>query len=153
MTEQQAIQIRNMRSDGIGYRSIAMAVGLSRDIVRNFCKSRGLSGYGKALKRNIEEKTMLGINCLSCGKAIIQPKTGRRRKFCSEGCRREWWKLHSDELNKKEGAYYKTVCAGCGKEFLSYGNSHRKYCTHDCYIKARFWEVEDESSKITGSAD
>lgn len=42
MTEQQAKQIREMREQGIGYRSIALTVGLSRDIVRNFCKSRGL---------------------------------------------------------------------------------------------------------------
>ena len=49
MTEQQAKQIREMREQGIGYRSIALTVGLSRDIVRNFCKSRGLSGYGSAL--------------------------------------------------------------------------------------------------------
>ena len=37
MTEGQAKQIREMREQGIGYRSIALTVGLSRDIVRNFC--------------------------------------------------------------------------------------------------------------------
>ena len=59
MTEQQAKQIREMREQGIGYRSIALTVGLSRDIVRNFCKSRGLSGYGSALTKNIQEQVML----------------------------------------------------------------------------------------------
>lgn len=56
MTEQQTKQIRKMREQGIGYRSIALSVGLSRDIVRNFCKAKGLSGYGSALTKNIQEQ-------------------------------------------------------------------------------------------------
>ena len=72
MTEQQAKQIREMREQGIGYRSIALTVGLSRDIVRNFCKSRGLSGYGSALTKNIREQVMLGKACLYCGKEMNQ---------------------------------------------------------------------------------
>ena len=39
MTEQQAKQIREMREQGIGYRSIALTVGLSRDIVVWYKKS------------------------------------------------------------------------------------------------------------------
>lgn len=35
-------------------------------------------------------------------------------------------------------AFYPLICAECGKEFLSYGNRKRKYCSHACYIKARF---------------
>ena len=91
MTELQARQIREMREQGIGYQSIALMVGLSRDIVRNFCKSRGLAGYGKAIKKNLQEQVMLGKCCLYCGKDIRQADTGRPRKFCSEKCRREWW--------------------------------------------------------------
>ena len=130
MTEQQAKQIREMREQGIGYRSIALTVGLSRDIVRNFCKSRGLSGYGSALTKNIREQVMLGKACLYCGKEMKQPDTGRPKKFCSDKCRREWWKGHPERINRK-----------------------RKYCSHDCYIKARFWEVEDEDSEAISSAD
>ena len=136
MTEQQAKQIREMREQGIGYRSIALTVGLSRDIVRNFCKSRGLSGYGSALTKNIQEQVMLGKACLYCGKEMKQLDTGRPKKFCSDKCRREWWKGHPERINRKESAMYPAVCVRCGKEFLSYGNRKRKYCSHDCYIKA-----------------
>ena len=153
MTEQQAKQIREMREQGIGYRSIALTVGLSRDIVRNFCKSRGLSGYGSALTKNIREQVMLGKACLYCGKEMKQPDTGRPKKFCSDKCRREWWIGHPERINRKESAMYPAVCVRCGKEFLSYGNRKRKYCSHDCYIKARFWEVEDEDSEAISSAD
>ncbi|NBI93151.1 RNA polymerase subunit sigma-70, partial [Lachnospiraceae bacterium] len=26
----------------------------------------------------------------------------------------------------------------CGRDFSFYGSRHPKYCSHDCYIKARF---------------
>lgn len=45
MTEFQEKQIRDLRLQGTGYRAIASVVDLSRDIVRNYCKSHGLDGY------------------------------------------------------------------------------------------------------------
>ena len=39
MTDAQAKQINEMRMRGMGYKAIGMAIGLSRDIVRNYCKS------------------------------------------------------------------------------------------------------------------
>ena len=137
MTEQQAKRILEMRSRGMGYRSIGFMVGLSRDIVRNFCKSRGLTGYGPVLKQNVQKQVLLGKACRYCGRGMEQPATGRRRKFCSEECRRQWWKVHPEEINRRESAMYPMVCLYCGKCFVSYGNKGRKYCSHDCYIKAR----------------
>lgn len=153
VTEQQEKQIRRMREEGSGYRSIAMMVGLSRDIVRNYCKAKGLAGYGSALTKNIQEQVMLGKACLYCGKEIGQPPTGRPRKFCSEKCRREWWKAHPERINRRESAMYKMTCERCGREFVSYGNRSRKYCGQECYIKARFWEVENENGKTADAAN
>ncbi len=41
MTSVQEKQIRNFRMKGIGYKAIASTLGLSRDVVRNHCKSLG----------------------------------------------------------------------------------------------------------------
>jgi hypothetical protein len=30
------------------------------------------------------------------------------------------------------------VCQHCGKPFTDYANRHRKYCSHPCYIAARY---------------
>lgn len=38
----------------------------------------------------------------------------------------------------KQKAVYTFTCPECGKEFTAYGNAKRKYCSHDCYIAARF---------------
>ena len=37
-----------------------------------------------------------------------------------------------DEVKHK--AVYTYECACCGKPFTAYGNSHRKYCSHECYV-------------------
>ena len=136
MTDLEAAQIREMRMKGIGYRAIAETLGLSRDIVRNHCKAKGMGGYVAATVKNLQEREVQNGICLCCGEEISQQGNGRPRKFCSEKCRRQWWKTHPEEGNRK--AVYTQVCARCGKEFTAYGNSHRKYCSHDCYIRARF---------------
>ena len=142
MDDRQKREIRRMRLEGKGYRIIAKEIGLSRDIVRNFCKSQGLAGYadkglvleGKELRRD------KGV-CIECGKELEQPKTGRRRLFCCEDCRRGWWKRNNDQVNKK--AYYKIRCLCCGKVFEVYGNKDRRYCSHECYIEDRFYKGEE----------
>ena len=136
MTDFEAAQVKEMRLKGMGYRAIAEALGLSRDIVRNHCKAKGMGGYVAATVKNLQEREVQNGICLCCGEEISQQGNGRPRKFCSEKCRRQWWKTHPEEGNRK--AVYTQVCARCGKEFTAYGNSHRKYCSHDCYIRARF---------------
>ena len=81
MTEFQAKQIRDLRLRGTGYRAIASVVGLSRDIVRNYCKSHGLDGFATELTLNMKEQMEAGTACQCCGKEIKQPATGRKRKF------------------------------------------------------------------------
>ena len=36
----------------------------------------------------------------------------------------------------------KKVCVFCGKEFES-RNKQQSFCSHDCYIRNRFWRQED----------
>lgn len=147
MTKAQADQIRELRLKGTGYRSIGTVVGLSRDIVRNYCRSHGLDGYASALTRNIKEMMEAGEVCNFCGGRMAQPKTGRPKKFCCDRCRREWWKAHPEAANRSMEARYELECPNCHKTFISYGNRNRKYCSHDCYIKYRFWRLsEDENS-------
>lgn len=143
MTEFQAKQIRDLRLRGTGYRAIASVVGLSRDIVRNYCKSHGLDGFATELTLNMKEQMEAGTACQCCGKEIKQPNTGRKRKFCSDECRRNWWAAHQTDINRKPTAYYENKCAYCGKTFSAYGNRNRKYCSHACYVRDRFWREED----------
>jgi hypothetical protein len=132
MTLEKRDQILELRRNGKGYATIAKLVGEKRDAVRYICKSMGLGGKGEDIH---PENT-----CPECGAALIQPKgRGRHRRFCNEACRRSWWKRHPEEAKQNETAMYITKCECCGKDFSSYGNNHRRYCSRDCYIKMRFW--------------
>jgi hypothetical protein len=135
MTAEQAKQITELRQRGVGYRIIAQQLGLDRDKVRYFCKTKGIAGI--ATETLIEQ----GKICKNCQKPIVKIGTrGRKKKFCCEECRRSYWKAHPDEAIRTDMAMYKATCACCEKEFTTYGNNHRKYCSRECYIKARFWE-------------
>lgn len=56
MTDRQAQQIKTLRMQGKGYKAIASATGLSRDIVRNYCKAKGIAGFCEEKNNNRKEK-------------------------------------------------------------------------------------------------
>lgn len=129
MTNDEKQSIYNMRRNGASYAVIAATLNLSKSTVASFCQKEGLrTGSSKAL-------TTLRY-CKYCGKPLPVKEKGKEQKFCSEHCRMSWWKEHPEELNKK--AIYIFTCPCCGKTFTSYGNAHRKYCSHACYIQDRF---------------
>lgn len=132
MTKEQKEQIRKLRCSGYGYATIAEALGLTKNQVSAFCRRDGIAG-------NVVDGTISAPNtecCRGCGKALKQVPGRKEIKFCSDACRRSWWNSHLDQVNRK--AIYEYRCSGCGKVFTAYGNSKRKYCSHACYIRARF---------------
>lgn len=155
MTKFQSKQIRELRMRGVGYRAIASVTGLSRDVVRNYCKSNGIDGYAAELTTNMKEQMQQGKACLCCGKKLKQLTAGRKRKFCSEKCRRDWWSAHQNAIQRKSTAFYEKACAYCGKSFTAYGNKSRKYCSHNCYVHDRFWRAEEgrEPYRIPGKCE
>lgn len=56
MTEIQAVQIEELRMNGKGYKAIASAVGLSRNIVRNYCKANSMEGHGNTVALNMQKR-------------------------------------------------------------------------------------------------
>ena len=142
VTVLQEEQIRQLRSQGVGYRNIANRLHLTRDAVRNYCRANNLNGYREAVQMNIQMMQSDDSVCNYCGKSLIQPKTGRKKRFCSEKCRRKWWNQNRDKIRENPNAIYTFICKGCGKEFTAYGNKTRQYCSHDCYISSRFWNGE-----------
>lgn len=56
MTNKQTALIEEMRMQGKGYKAIASAVGLSRDIVRNYCKVKSMEGYGITAALNLQQR-------------------------------------------------------------------------------------------------
>ena len=133
MSEIEKQQILDLRLKGIGYKAIAAVIGVSRDAVRGFCKKNGLGGDEKAEQAENKHR------CPCCGQVVTKKDRGRNRRFCSADCRRKWWAGNADARSKKPEAIYSYTCLHCGKLFSAYGDKERKYCSQDCYFKARFF--------------
>lgn len=133
MTTEQREKIIDLRKEGYGYATIANALGITKDSVKSFCRSHNLAGKKAEDNRRIE---LAPDSCLNCGKPILQKDGLKKRKFCCPSCRTLWWNTHPESVNRK--AIYHFHCPTCGTDFTAYGNSHRKYCSHACYITARF---------------
>lgn len=133
MTNEQREKIEILRRQAYGYTAIANAVGLSKDNVKAFCRTHGLAGVMATSNARV---SVLQECCLNCGRLISQQPGVKRKKFCCPKCRTEWWNAHPDYVKQK--AIYHFTCPVCGKDFTAYGNAKRKYCSHACYITARF---------------
>lgn len=131
MTNEQKEKIIEFREQGYGYSSIASALGLTKNQVSAFCRRNRLSG-----EKGSGDALSVTDVCRNCGKPLTQPIKKKPIKFCCKECRTAWWNSHQDKVNRK--ALYSYTCPHCGKAFTAYGNSHRKYCSHACYIAERF---------------
>ena len=114
-------EIIRLKNSGMGYKSIASQTGISVNTVRGIIrKYLGKAGF-----------------CRNCGKQL----TGSaKQQYCSRHCRYEWQKNNVDLITGP--ANYEQKCKYCGKLFHSYGNSKRKYCSHECYINDRYGAVK-----------
>lgn len=139
MTDEQKHQIADMRKNGYGYAAIAEVLGISKNTIKTYCNRNGLAGVRQKTHRLILPEELF---CKECGKPLAQPEKIKRLKFCSKECRTKWWSKHPEAVNQK--AVYHFICKCCGKEFINYGHSNRKYCSHECYIKDRFHKDGDK---------
>lgn len=122
MTKQEIETLNLMRSHGKSAADIAIALGLSVNTVRSYI-------------RRHPPKDAVQVGCRRCGKPVMQVKSRKAKYFCSDRCRNAWWNAHPEKVQRK--AYYRLTCQFCGKEFVSYGNKNRKYCSRLCYADAR----------------
>lgn len=132
MTNEQKKRVTDLRQSGYGLSAIAENLGISRDTIKSFCRRNKIIPQ-ETLAKTTDEETCF---CRECGKKLIRIAGHRRAFFCSAECRVKWWNSHPEKVNKK--AVYSFTCAHCGNSFSAYGNAHRKYCSHACYIADRF---------------
>lgn len=131
MIDEQKVKIEELRKIGIGYRSIALALGISRDKVRNYCKAKCLDGYGAEVKKKFEEVIYIKENCKNCCKRINEePKAGCPKAYCSKEYKKAW--------EEKNPIMYRKACYYCGKNLETIG-SQINDCSHKCYFRNSFW--------------
>ena len=141
MTNEQKTVVDTLRSQGLGYKRIAVQTGISANTVKSYLRrctpiSTGQTASFIATKPMEKPFTDSDYYCRYCGKPVVQNPGRKEKKFCSDTCRTIWWNSHLDLVKRK--AIYNFICPTCGREFSAYGNAHRKYCSHSCYIEYRF---------------
>lgn len=125
MTNREKTRIIHLREQGMGIFEISKRLDLSVNTVKSFCQRKGIKPKNKRISTD---------KCKYCGNEIILTPYKRRREFCNDTCRMLWWaKKRKDKPNQLGRDH---TCAFCGQDFKSH--QRRKYCSHVCYIKARF---------------
>ncbi len=115
-------QIYDLRSKGYGAKKISKELGVSLNTVKSI------------LRRVASENTEAAL-CKNCGIGI-ENSSSHKKVFCCDKCRNEWWNKRRKNIEKASDK--KRVCACCGKEFVSYSHKDQRYCSHECYIRARY---------------
>jgi endogenous inhibitor of DNA gyrase (YacG/DUF329 family) len=138
MTENQKTQILEMRRLGCTYRHIATNLSLQEGTVKTYC----LRAAKKGLFTLPTETASCA--CKQCGREIVQIAKRKKRIFCTDACRRKWWNSHLFLVNQSSAALHHFTCSNCHKPFTAYGNPKRRFCSHDCYIKSRYYQEADD---------
>ncbi len=129
MNDKMKEDITVMRRAGLSYGVISGRLNVPINTIKSFCR-RHLPQTAN------DREAPNSLTCPECGKKLNQKGPGKPKKFCSEKCRRAWWKKHPDHGEKATATLI--TCINCGKTFACYGSRNRIYCSHDCYIKHRF---------------
>ena len=105
MTDAQKEQVRYLRCEGLGYGAIATRLGISEIRSRAFAATTSPEWL---------PKSRWWYAGTAAGRFLNIPRENQR-KFCSEACRRAWWKLHPELIHK--AAFYPATCAIAGRNF------------------------------------
>lgn len=118
--------ILTMRREGMSFTEIAGFLSLSPNTVKSICYRSRI----QALPAGQENPHV----CRNCGKPLVQVPGRKQKTFCSTYCRSAWW---NKTRSRKP---YRLTCYCCGKEFISFGNKKKKYCSQECRRISRYGE-------------
>ncbi len=96
LTEEQKQKIWRLRLEGRGYTSIAAELKLPLSPVKSYCRYRGLTGAGKAAAMNAALTVDKRVFCRQCGKRLRHTPGKKKKKFCSDYCRKKYWRDKND---------------------------------------------------------
>lgn len=145
ITPLQKEQAKILRARGMSLGKTASWTGLTKNVVSKLCKD--IHPVEEAV--DLEEKMRGGIACMYCGADLPhQEGVGRKAHYCGNDCRREYWRIHRAEVQKRSKSIYTHTCAYCGKTFEVYGTRERKYCNRHCFMLHRNGHKLPESDAL-----
>ena len=132
MNAREKDAIRAMRKSGSSYASISIALGISENTIKSFCRR---NNFGGVAGQSLSDAYQGEKQCLHCKTQLVQTAGRKPRKFCSESCRMKWWNRRSTAPGRKNTRSF--ICLACGKQFDAYGRRERKYCSRSCCASSK----------------
>lgn len=130
MNQHDKERISHLRKEGLGYKRIAIELGINVNTVKSYCRANQLTS-----------EHLGQFICKQCGKDLLQVGGRKKRVFCCHACKVKWWNSHR---TKQTGLTI--ICPHCGVTFRAYPHEHRKYCSHTCYVMDRFQGGDDNDA-------
>ena len=124
MTLSTKLEIIKLKENGKSYKEIAEIYGVSKSTISTI------------VQRNKADEAN---KCICCGSRIKIAKIGRKRKFCSNKCKKIWWKEHGSHSKGIE-----VTCKNCGIRFVNYESRSRYFCSCECYFAFRRKDSNNE---------
>lgn len=138
MTDLQKQKVTEMRESGCTYADISAALSLPIGTIKAYFSRNPTSktvSPALDIPHEISEKPMDNC-CKYCGEPLVNTPGHRQKTFCSAVCQRKFWQEHRDLM--RHPSFVVTTCPACGHIFSDYAGHKRKYCSHTCYIEARY---------------
>ena len=120
MTEKQRQQIFACRENGMTITETAKITGVSVSAIKSY------------LSRKTDADPDV-LRCKYCGAALTHTEGHKEKHFCNQSCYFRWRYAQGD----LKRTVYEKKCAYCGKAFTAESKKEQKYCSRECFYKAR----------------
>lgn len=129
MTNEIKRQILSLREKGKSYGEIVTITNVCESTVKSICLRE---------KKKNEDIS----NCKFCGKKLKMISGKKKKVFCSDQCRMNYWKENRNLIKRKP--CFEVECPICHCHFMSYKSQCTKYCSWECYLTSRKSKHADE---------
>ncbi len=126
MTIQEKTKIDALAATGISTTEIANQTGISRNTIKSYLQRQKKQTF-----------------CLNCGGILKMTPHKKRKKFCCDKCRMQYWNKHPEEMKLSNAT--EIHCETCGKTVIRYRKTPRKYCSHSCAAQGRKKHEREDS--------
>lgn len=97
MEKRQMESIERLRHENYSYRFIGDALGIPPNTVKSICRR---NHFGTSGNRKTKAEKQAARVCQNCG-TLLTAGGRQGQKFCSDACRRGWWKKHRKNVQKQ----------------------------------------------------
>ena len=107
-----------LRKQGLSYKEIAKRIDITPENARMIAS--------RAKKQQQHTSPCPAGVCKVCGDPLTFVEGKKRKQFCSDACRTKY------QNQRKKRTPHICTCELCGKEFVYYGNPHKRFCSQEC---------------------